>query len=64
MPSASPVTVALNLISSSAWRVDILVSRSIHFDGDHGGQADAYQGYESDGTQFTTLTKNAGLVEQ
>jgi hypothetical protein len=62
MPSASPVTVARFPLRRGAltfWFAD----RS-HFDGDHGGQADAYQGYESDGTQFTTLTKNAGLVEQ
>ena len=31
MPSVSPVTVTVNLISSSAWRVDALVSRSIPF---------------------------------
>ena len=33
MPSASPVSVALNLISSSAWRVKLWLADPSHFDG-------------------------------
>jgi hypothetical protein len=65
MASGSPVTVALKLdffLSMARWRCRL--ADPSHFNGDDGGHADAYQGYESDGTPVHDTPEKAGRSEQ